>query len=110
MDDQPVPLDQDMKFSILSSIDLMTQDALRVLGMAYKVTPELPDVGDGAALESDLVFAGMVGMSFFGPSPARAKASGQASTRCDHRRLSQHPAAVARSIGLRVWARGLDRR
>ncbi|OGO33600.1 MAG: ATPase [Chloroflexi bacterium RBG_16_54_18] len=62
MDDQPVPLDQDMKFSILSSIDLMTQDALRVLGMAYKVTPDLPDVGDVAALESDLVFAGMVGM------------------------------------------------
>lgn len=62
MDDQRLPLDETTRFSILAANDLMTQDALRVLGMAYKVTPELPDINDVAALEKDLVFVGMVGM------------------------------------------------
>lgn len=62
MDDRQATLDENTKFTILSANDLMTQDALRVLGMAYKVTPDLPDIEDLDALEKDLVFAGMLGM------------------------------------------------
>jgi Ca2+-transporting ATPase len=47
---------------ILSANDLMTQDALRVLGMAYRLTDHLPDIEEVAALESNLVFAGLIGM------------------------------------------------
>ncbi|MEW5872007.1 MAG: cation-translocating P-type ATPase [Chloroflexota bacterium] len=62
MDDQIAPLDETGRMRVLAANDLMTQDALRVLGMAYKVTPNFPDVNDIEALEKDLVFAGMVGM------------------------------------------------
>jgi Ca2+-transporting ATPase len=47
---------------ILNANDTMTQDALRVLGVAYKVCPELPDIENIEALESDLIFIGLVGM------------------------------------------------
>jgi P-type Ca2+ transporter type 2C len=62
IDDTDHPLGADERMRILSANDTMTQDALRVLGVAYKVCPELPDVADVAALESDLTFVGLVGM------------------------------------------------
>jgi P-type Ca2+ transporter type 2C len=62
MDDEPRPLDEKGKFTILSANDRMTQDALRVLGMAYKVTPQQPDIEDVKSLEDGLIFAGLVGM------------------------------------------------
>jgi Ca2+-transporting ATPase len=40
----------------------MTQDALRVLGMAYKVAPQLPDIEDVQSIENNLVFTGLIGM------------------------------------------------
>jgi Ca2+-transporting ATPase len=40
----------------------MTQDALRVLGVAYKVVPEMPDLEDVAGIEQNLIFVGLVGM------------------------------------------------
>jgi Ca2+-transporting ATPase len=40
----------------------MTQDALRVLGMAYRLSEELPDVSNPEALEKDLIFVGLIGM------------------------------------------------
>jgi Ca2+-transporting ATPase len=55
-------LDETQKMRILAANDRMTQDALRVLGMAYKVTPELPDISNIEALEKDLVFTGLIGM------------------------------------------------
>jgi Ca2+-transporting ATPase len=45
--------------------DSMTQDALRVLGVAYRVDKNLDDQGDGelhADIEKDLIFVGLIGM------------------------------------------------
>ncbi len=61
-DDRPLPLDDAMRMRILSAIDAMTQDALRVLGTAYRIAPEMPDVSDVDGLEKDLVFIGLLGM------------------------------------------------
>ena len=44
MDDHIAPLKNEQLMKILAANDLMTQDALRVLGMAYRVTPDLPDI------------------------------------------------------------------
>ena len=62
MDDHVAPLDENQKMRILAANDQMTQEALRVLGMAYRITPELPDISDPEKLEQDLVFAGLTGM------------------------------------------------
>lgn len=62
MDDVSVPLDDAMRMRILAANDQMTQDALRVLAVAYRVTPNFPNVEDVEALEKDLIFAGLIGM------------------------------------------------
>lgn len=40
----------------------MTQDALRVLAMAFRVVPEIPEKAELGGFENDLVFAGLIGM------------------------------------------------
>ena len=40
----------------------MTKDALRVLGVAYRVVPQMPEEITPEALEKDLIFAGLIGM------------------------------------------------
>ncbi|RPI31660.1 MAG: HAD family hydrolase, partial [Chloroflexota bacterium] len=62
MDDHVVALDEAQRMRILIANDAMTQDALRVLGMAYRVTPELPAIEDVEAVEEGLVFVGLIGM------------------------------------------------
>jgi len=62
MDDHVAPMDEHQKMLILAANDRMTQDALRVLGMAYRITPDLPDISDPEKIELDLVFAGLIGM------------------------------------------------
>jgi Ca2+-transporting ATPase len=62
MDDTIAELDEVTRMRILSANDMMTQDALRVLGMAYKVVADTPDVKDIDKLEKGLVFSGMIGM------------------------------------------------
>jgi Ca2+-transporting ATPase len=62
MDDYSVPLDDDQRMRILRANDLMTQDALRVLGMAYRVLPEEPQEITPDYLEQDLTFVGLIGM------------------------------------------------
>jgi Ca2+-transporting ATPase len=62
MDDHVEPLDEAQRMKILAANDLMTQDALRVLGMAYRVEPDFPDVSNPDELENDLVFTGLIGM------------------------------------------------
>jgi len=47
---------------ITTANDEMTKDALRVLGMAYRVVSAKPDQVDSESLEKDLIFAGLVGM------------------------------------------------
>ncbi len=42
--------------------DEMSRNALRVIAVGYRVIDELPDTVDSSTLESDLTFAGLVGM------------------------------------------------
>ncbi len=64
--DKPVPLDDEQRRRILAANDSMTQDALRVLGAAYRVARSLDENGDGEVssneLEQELIFVGLVGM------------------------------------------------
>lgn len=62
MDDQPRPLDADTRQRILEANDVMTRDALRVLGLAYRLVPELGSEAEQEALEQDLTFVGLIGM------------------------------------------------
>jgi Ca2+-transporting ATPase len=65
MDDQPHPLTEEAKKRILDANDAMTRDALRVLGLAYRVTKDVPDNPEeirAEDLERELVFVGLVGM------------------------------------------------
>ena len=61
-DDTVAPLDNDLRRRILEANEAMSRDALRVLGLAYRVDRELPDVSDVQAIEKDLVFVGLAGM------------------------------------------------
>jgi Ca2+-transporting ATPase len=62
MDDSQASLTEAQRMRVLSANDAMTQDALRVLGVAYKVMSELPEISDLEALEKDLIFTGLIGM------------------------------------------------
>jgi len=65
MNDESKPLDEAGRKRILDANDLMTKDALRVLGLAYRVERDVPDNPDDIKtehLEKDLVFVGLVGM------------------------------------------------
>ena len=63
MNDGPaIKMDAEARQRILAANDMMTQDALRVIGVAYRVVPELPDNMDSNELEKCLVFVGLIGM------------------------------------------------
>jgi Ca2+-transporting ATPase len=61
MDDKSKALDDDARKKILAANDAMTEEALRVLGVAYRIEKEVRDVSP-EALEHDLVFVGLLGM------------------------------------------------
>jgi len=61
-DGAAVPMDAAARERILAANDAMTKDALRVLGVAYRVVKELPAEISADTLEHDLVFVGLVGM------------------------------------------------
>jgi Ca2+-transporting ATPase len=63
--DEAVPLDDEQRRRILAANDAMTEDALRVLGVAYRVTQDLDDDFDGIFvddLEKEMIFVGLIGM------------------------------------------------
>jgi P-type Ca2+ transporter type 2C len=62
MDDRVLPLDENQRMRVLISNDQMTQGALRVLALAYRITQDLEEVEDLKGLEKDLVFVGLIGM------------------------------------------------
>jgi Ca2+-transporting ATPase len=62
IDDTIEPLTDEARARILAANETMTQNALRVLGHAYRVTGEMPDVEDVDALEQGLIFVGLIGM------------------------------------------------
>ena len=63
MNDEVEPLDAKAKKRILDANDAMTADALRVLGLAYRVEKDVPN-GEitPEQVEKDLVFVGLIGM------------------------------------------------
>ena len=61
-DGSVAPLDPEMREVILAANDTMTQSALRVLGLAYRLVEAKPEEISSDELEKELVFAGMVGM------------------------------------------------
>lgn len=56
------PLDAEARNRILAANDTMTRDALRVLGLAYRLVSEKPEEMKSEEIEKDLIFVGMVGM------------------------------------------------
>ncbi|MDY6845935.1 MAG: HAD-IC family P-type ATPase [Chloroflexota bacterium] len=57
-----VKLTEERRKEVLAANDAMTGDALRVLGVAYRMVPVLPDEINSEALEKDLTFVGLIGM------------------------------------------------
>ena len=63
--DEAVPLNDEQRRRILAANDAMTADALRVLGVAYRVIRRLDkdhDVAREDELEKEMVFVGLIGM------------------------------------------------
>lgn len=62
MDDQSVPITPEIKQEILAANDSMTQQALRVLAVAYRLEEDVPDEATPENIEKDLTFVGLIGM------------------------------------------------
>ena len=65
IEDNPHPLGEEARKRILEANETMTKDALRVLGLAYRVVEDVPDNPEDLKtdeLERELVFVGLVGM------------------------------------------------
>ncbi len=58
----PTGLETLERDSLDQATERMAADGLRVLAVAYRVWPELPDMKDAAAVERELVFIGLVGL------------------------------------------------
>jgi len=64
-DDKAVPLDNEQRTRILAANDRMTSQALRVLGVAYRVVENLDYLKNGdlnQEIEQELIFVGLLGM------------------------------------------------
>jgi P-type Ca2+ transporter type 2C len=55
-------LDEKLRSEVLAANDAMTEKALRVLGLAFRLVPTIPEEISTHALEKDLIFAGLIGM------------------------------------------------
>jgi Ca2+-transporting ATPase len=63
MDDTSAPLTDEIRKRILDANDAMTKDALRVLGVAYRIEKDVPDTElQPEDVERELVFVGLLGM------------------------------------------------
>jgi len=62
LDDQVQTLDEARQAEIMAANDAMTKNALRVLGLAYRLVPALPEEINNQNMEQELVFVGLVGM------------------------------------------------
>lgn len=69
--DRLEPLTEARRQEVLAANDAMTNDALRVLGVACRTVTTLPEEIDSEELERDLTFVGLIGMI----DPAREEVS-----------------------------------
>jgi len=101
---EPVLLDESKRQRILAANDEMTNEALRVLGVAYRLVKVLPSGANREELEQELVFVGLIGMI----DPARPEVTPalKTATRAGIRTImitGDYPntaRAIAESIGL----------
>jgi Ca2+-transporting ATPase len=97
-------LDKAGKDAILAANDTLTKDALRVLGVAFKIVDKMPSDLSPEELEKDLVFAGLLGM--IDPARPEVKPALEKAKRAGIRTImitGDYPTtarAVAESIGL----------
>jgi Ca2+-transporting ATPase len=114
MNDRTRSLDAKARARILAANDEMTKDALRVLGLAYRVTEDVPDNPEQVRaedLEHDLVFVGLIGMidparSEVRPALERAREAGIRTVMI----TGDYPntaGAIAQTIGLLQHGRGV---
>jgi len=62
IDDEVLPLTGEMRRQIKAANDSMTNDALRVMGFAYRTEEDIPDELTREFAEQGLIFAGLQGM------------------------------------------------
>ncbi len=62
IDDEVRPLTDEMRRAIKAANDGMTNEALRVMGFAYRIEEEIPDEVTREFAEQGLIFAGLQGM------------------------------------------------
>ncbi len=62
IDDRTVALTPQMREQILAANEALARDALRVLAVAYRVEPDVPDEASPETVEKDLIFIGLIGM------------------------------------------------
>lgn len=56
------PMDDKERDLILNTNTQLARQALRVLGMAYKIVTELPETVDTNTVEQEMIFTGLIGM------------------------------------------------
>ena len=61
-DNKPIPLTDEMRKKVLAANEAMADDALRVLGVAYRPVAEVPEKAEAEQLEHELIFVGLIGM------------------------------------------------
>ena len=97
-------LDNAARDRIIAANDDMTKDALRVLGVAYRLVDDAPDEVSPDVLEKDLIFAGLIGM--IDPARGEVKPALHNAARAGIRTImitGDYPntaRAIAESIGL----------
>jgi Ca2+-transporting ATPase len=84
LDDTEAPMDETVRQRISTANDEMASQALRVIGVAYKVIDHLPEELIPEEIEEDLIFVGLMGMI----DPPRPEVS--------------HSLAVAKHAGIRT--------
>ncbi len=60
--DRSVPLDAAARERILSANDALAQQALRVIAVAFRAEPDVPDEATPETVEHSLTFVGLIGM------------------------------------------------
>lgn len=60
--DEPAPLTALLRDQVTVANSTFSSDALRVLAVAYRVFDQIPDPMTAEAVESDLIFIGLIGM------------------------------------------------